>query len=101
MYTERIDSLQKEVSKLHVTLDQQTAIERELREQNDHNRQRADELTLHLHKGQETERKDLIEMQIKLSQLNQEKSIKEECHNKQVLDLKQRMQDEVLEKERL
>jgi len=32
MYTERIDILQKEVSKLHVTLDQQTAIEREVRD---------------------------------------------------------------------
>jgi hypothetical protein len=67
MYTERIDSLQKEVGKLHVTLDQQSAIERELRDQNDHNRQRADELQLMLHKGQEQERKELIELQIKLS----------------------------------
>lgn len=53
-----------------------------------------------VHKGQETERKELIEMQIKLSQLTQEKTIKEEVSNKQVLDLKQRLQDEMLEKER-
>lgn len=32
MYTERIDTLQKEVSKLHVQLDQQVHIEREVRE---------------------------------------------------------------------
>ena len=41
-----------------------------------------------VHKGQETERKELIEMQIKLSQLTQEKTIKEEVSNKQILDLK-------------
>ena len=40
-------------------------------------------------------------MQIKLSQLTQEKSIKEEFHNKQVMDLKQSLQNEILEKERL
>lgn len=51
IYTERIDILSKEVSKLHVTLDQQTAIEREVRDQNDHNRARADELQMMVHKG--------------------------------------------------
>ena len=101
MYTERIDILQKEVSKLHITMDQQMAIERELRESNEQNRLRADELQLFVHKGHETERKEMIEMQIKLSQLQQEKTIKEECHNKQVMDLKHKMQDELLEKERL
>jgi len=44
-----------------------------------------------VHKGQETERKELIELQIKLSQIQQEKTIKEEYHNKQVLELKQNM----------
>ena len=77
------------------------AIERELRETNDQNRNRADNLNLLVHKGQESERKELIELQIKLSHLTQEKTIKEECHNKQILDLKHRMQDELLEKERL
>lgn len=101
MYTERIDMLQREVSKLHVQLDQQIAIERELREGNEHLRVRADELNLIVHKGQETERRELIELQIQLSQLTQEKTIKEECHSKQVLDLKHRLQDELLEKERL
>lgn len=71
-----------------MTLDQQTAIEREVRDQNDLNRARADELQMMVHKGQETERKELIEMQIKLSQLTQEKTIKEEVSNKQILDLK-------------
>ena len=101
MYTERIDILQKEQSKLHVQLDQQLAIERELRESNDNNRMRADELSLVVHKGQEAERKELIELQIKVSQLTQERTIKEECHNKQLLELKHRMQDELLEKERI
>ena len=40
-------------------------------------------------------------MQIKLSQITQEKTIKEEYHNKQVLELKQQLQSEILEKERL
>jgi hypothetical protein len=43
------------------------AIERELRESNDQNRMRADELSLLVHKGQESERKELIELQIKVS----------------------------------
>ena len=73
MYTERIDSLQKEVSKLHVQLDQQAHIEREVRDKNDQNRKKAEELQLMVHKGQETERKELIELQIKLSQIQQEK----------------------------
>lgn len=88
IYAERIDGLQKEVSKLHVQLDQQTHIEREIREKSDTHRKRAEDLELLVHRGQETERKELIEMQIKLSQITQEKTIKEEFHNKQILELK-------------
>jgi|TARA_B110001450_G_C17525441_1_gene442340 hypothetical protein len=89
MYTERIDALQKEVSKLHVQLDQQAMIEREVREKSGANQKRAEELQLLVHRGQETERKELIEMQIKLSQLTQENAIKDQFHSKQLLDLKQ------------
>jgi hypothetical protein len=39
-------------------------------------------MELMVHKGSEMERKELIEMQIKLSQITQEKTIKEEYHNK-------------------
>ena len=63
-------------------------IEREVREQNDQNRKKAEELSLIVHKGQEGERKELIEVQIKLSQLEQEKAIKDEYHSKQVMDMK-------------
>ena len=89
MYTERIDTLQKEVNKLHVQLDQQMQIENDVREKSEKNRKKAEEMELLVHKGSEMERKELIEMQIKLSQITQEKTIKEEYHNKQVLDLKQ------------
>ena len=41
-----------------------------------------------VHQGKDGERKELIELQIKLSQVQQEKSIKEELHNQQVLELK-------------
>ena len=40
-------------------------------------------------------------MQIKLSQLTQENGIKDQMNNKQLLDLKQQLQDEIIEKERL
>lgn len=48
-------------------LDQEMAIERELRETNEGQRVKLDELNRHLHKGQEAERKELIELQIKVS----------------------------------
>jgi hypothetical protein len=64
-------------------------IENDIRLKSDKNRKKAEELELLLHKGQDMERKELIEMQIKLSQLTQEKTIKEEYHNKQVMELKQ------------
>ena len=35
-----------------------------------------------VHKGKDGERKEMIEMQIKVNQLEQEKQIKEEMHNK-------------------
>lgn len=101
MYTERIETLQKEVNKLHVQLDQQIQIENNVREKSEKNRKKAEEMELMVHKGSEIERKELIEMQIKLSQITQEKTIKEEYHKKQVLDLKQSLQSELLEKERL
>ena len=64
-------------------------IENDVREKSEKNRKKAEEMELLVHKGSEMERKELIEMQIKLSQITQEKTIKEEYHNKQVLDLKQ------------
>lgn len=76
-------------------------IEREIREKSNTNQKRADELQLLVHRGQETERKELIEMQIKLSQLTQENTIKDQFHSKQLLDLKQQLQEEIIEKERL
>ena len=82
-------------------MDQQKHIERDLQEKSDRNRQRAEELELMVHKGKEGERKELIELQIKLSQMTQEKPIKEEYSSKQLLELKQQMQSEMLEKERL
>lgn len=62
IYSERIEGLQKEANKLHVQLDQQTHIERELREKSNQHRQKGEELEILVHKGQETERKELIEM---------------------------------------
>lgn len=68
MYNERIDALQKEVGKLHVSLDQQGCIERELRDQNDQHRKKVDQLQQIVNKAKETERNELIELQLKLSQ---------------------------------
>ena len=82
MQNERIESLQKEVNKLHIQLDQQRMIERDLQGKADKNRERADNLEFVVHKGKDSERKEMIELQIKLSQVEQELSIKEDMNNK-------------------
>lgn len=82
MQAERVDLLQKEITRLQSQLDQQKIIEKDLLERAEKNRERADGLELMVHKGKDGERKEMIEMQIKVNQLEQEKSIKEEMHNK-------------------
>ena len=62
MYSDRIDSLQKEVQKLHIQLDSHNHIERDIKDKNELNMKKIEELQLALHKGQETERKELIEL---------------------------------------
>ena len=44
-------------------------IENDVREKSEKNRKKAEEMELIVHKGSEMERKELIEMQIKLSQI--------------------------------
>ena len=92
--------MQREINKLQVQIDQQAHIERDLRDRGDTNRKKAEDLQMMIHKGSENERKELIELQIKVSQLTQENTIKDEYHSKQVLELKTSLQSEQLEKER-
>lgn len=51
MYTDRIDSLQKEVYKIHIQLDQKGLIEKDIKEKNELNMKKVEELQLALHKG--------------------------------------------------
>ena len=80
---ERISLLEKEVSKLEVSLLQSKQIETDLREKCDGLRQKNDGLQLDLFKANDGERKSGIELQIRVNQLQQELDLKEAHYQKQ------------------
>ena len=100
IYTDRIDSLNREQNKLTVQLDHQVSIERELREKLEAQRKERDELKVAVEQSKDGERKELIKIQIELNSLKQERTIKDEFHSKQIYELKEQVQQEVLERER-
>ena len=87
MFADRINILEKEISRLEVQVLQNKQIESDLRDKNEQLRQRNDHLQLEVFKMGDSERKTGIELQIKVNQLTQELELKESHFRAQTTDL--------------
>lgn len=98
---ERINLLEKEVSKLEIQLLQSKQTETELRDKGETMRQKCDSLQLELFKANDFERKSGIELQIKVNQLQQELDLKDQHYSRQVTELKQELQEATLSRDKV
>lgn len=101
LFSDRINILEKEVSRLEVQILQNKQIESELREKNEQLRQRNDQLQLDVFKMGDAERKTSIELQIKANQLKQELDVSSSHFKSQTIDLSQQLQTAILAKDKL